>query len=123
MHSDSDSSDGEEGGSVQKVINCEEWFVRLTGYSESDWRRKSDKGIRQAEDGSLIITNLKNKKTFSAGTFTLQRLGDLINEVQASAPIRGYVPPCILEIVTRADSVRQSPPSFDYNIHLLCINF
>lgn len=104
MHSDSDSSDGEEGGSVQKVINCEEWFVRLTGYSESDWRRKSDKGIRQAEDGSLIITNLKNKKTFSAGTFTLQRLGDLINEVQASAPIRGYVPPCILEIVTRADS-------------------
>ncbi|ELR22882.1 uncharacterized protein ACA1_397280 [Acanthamoeba castellanii str. Neff] len=84
MHSDSDSSDGEEGGSVQKVINCEEWFVRLTGYSESDWRRKSDKGIRQAEDGSLIITNLKNKKTFKrARKKNLHRLTCLWNVTAA----------------------------------------
>jgi hypothetical protein len=104
MHSD---GDGEETKPTTKpkVIDCEDWFVRLTGYHEAEWRRRSDKLIRQAEDGSLTVKNPKTDHTFGAGTFTLERLGDLVREVESSAPCRGGAPPCILEIVTRSDGV------------------
>jgi hypothetical protein len=107
--SDSDSGEGEV-----KVIACEDWFVRLTGYREAEWRQMADKGIRQqADGGGLVVTNLKTNETFNAGTFSLQGLGDLVAEVQNSPPLRlGEVdlPPCILEIVTRSDGVRLPPP-------------
>jgi len=86
----------------RRQIRCDDWFSRIVGCREIEWRQQTNKLISQHSDGSLFITNCTNqKKKFNAGRFSVLRLEDLRREVETSSPSKPAL--CPLEIITCLD--------------------
>jgi len=101
---DQKKEEHQERMASRRQIRCDDWFSRIVGCREIEWRQQTNKLISQHSDGSLFITNCTNqKKKFNAGRFSVLRLEDLRREVETSSPSKPAL--CPLEIITCLDGV------------------
>lgn len=103
------------------TIKIEKWFKNVCGDYEADWRKRSDKSSlikRESNDPVptlgghpyLLIENPVTKQVFKAGRFSVERLDDLMTQVNSSSKSSNNTlstqKPCLFEILVRAEDRR-----------------